>query len=1096
MSFAKDLNVAARWKASLVLSLVFALLLAGSMPVTASPAVPSDCTIIGTDGPDVIYGTPGDDVICGLGGDDVIYGLEGNDIIYGGTGNDRIFGGDGDDVIYGEDGQDLIDGGDGDDRLFGGNEKDRIVGGDGDDYIEGNHGDDYLHGGSGNDTLLGNDGHDKLFGGDGDDFLSAGNGEDYLDGGPGNDELHAGLGGDTLVGGLGDDILDADWGQDMCDPGPGDNVITGCEDFFTAGNGEQDAEDSDGDGISDELEIQLGTDPLSADSDGDGLTDAEELLSHTDPLRPDSDGNGVLDGDEDADGDGLTNSQEFALGTKALVADSDGDGLSDGEEVAQGTDPLAVDSDGDGLTDSEERELGTDPLRADSNDDGIDDGESRYDRLLADDETGAEATLTGYGASVLRSQIYVAPESYFEDMPAALSDVVVVDAAEGITHGTLKLLFDATDLAADAEIAILHFDEDTGTFDRPEHQTIDLVNGVAEVTTDEFSPFVVVNITEFEAIWKRVLTTIPGNDGPPLGNDVAIALDASGSMSTNDRSGHRKTAAKLLVDSLREGDQVAVISFTSTATVRLQLSTNREAAKTAIDQTGASGGTNIGVAVRAALDQLDRSTEHDHVRIIVLLTDGQGSYDHSLTARAQNSNTKIITVGLGSSVDHLLLASIAQSTNGTYYRVQDAEDLVDIFQEISDSVGGQDSDGDGIPDVVELGGWIDGRGRVFYTDPFNADSDGDGLTDGEEAGQLRTDGNFGNGTYYQLKSNPLRADSDGDGLSDLEELEYETHPLMPDSDMDGLSDSVEVFSNFDPLHHNPDGDTYHDAEEYRLGQDPFTYDLTVQEQAFAFSAGTIFGDAWDSKAAKDAGVTPEIASSISYLAGQITSGLLVVGDIRDTFYNLFTGRWSDAAWSAVGLVPLIGDAAKTARVLVKFADKGYTAVRTVVRYAYEHLPKRQADEILESVAKSSKSRLSQDLAVAGRPRPPANFNVQEGTWAGGKARKISNDPTQQRLLQEELDRLTEIDRLSRGRVDDVRVNQRQVDASGNYVGINRPDLQYTLDGKRYYVEWDKPLCVDPSRTKRGMDHQARIMANDHSVQIGVTLLLVIAGTCE
>ncbi len=58
------------------------------------------------------------------------------------------------------------------------------------------------------------------------------------------------------------------------------------------------AVDTDGDGISDEEEIENGTDPAKADSDGDGLTDREERDRNTDPLNPDSDGDGVSDGEE------------------------------------------------------------------------------------------------------------------------------------------------------------------------------------------------------------------------------------------------------------------------------------------------------------------------------------------------------------------------------------------------------------------------------------------------------------------------------------------------------------------------------------------------------------------------------------------------------------------------------------------------------------------------------------------------------------------------------------------------------------------------------------------------------------------------------
>ena len=58
--------------------------------------------------------------------------------------------------------------------------------------------------------------------------------------------------------------------------------------------------DSDGDGISDQAEINVfGTDPAKVDSDNDGLSDGDEVLVYgTSPLNPDSDGDQVKDGDE------------------------------------------------------------------------------------------------------------------------------------------------------------------------------------------------------------------------------------------------------------------------------------------------------------------------------------------------------------------------------------------------------------------------------------------------------------------------------------------------------------------------------------------------------------------------------------------------------------------------------------------------------------------------------------------------------------------------------------------------------------------------------------------------------------------------------
>jgi hypothetical protein len=65
------------------------------------------------------------------------------------------------------------------------------------------------------------------------------------------------------------------------------------------------------------------------DSDDDGLTDDKERELGTDPRNPDTDGDGLLDGQEVND-----------LGTDPRNADSDGDTCRDGDELTGGTNPL------------------------------------------------------------------------------------------------------------------------------------------------------------------------------------------------------------------------------------------------------------------------------------------------------------------------------------------------------------------------------------------------------------------------------------------------------------------------------------------------------------------------------------------------------------------------------------------------------------------------------------------------------------------------------------------------------------------------------------------------------------------------------------
>lgn len=172
--------------------------------------------------------------------------------------------------------------------------------------------------------------------------------------------------------------------------------------------------DTDDDGINDGTEVTNGSDPLSAcspnlnfptcDQDNDGLTNGEEAINGTNPTNPDTDGDGVNDGDEvtngsdplspcspnlnfgtcDQDNDGLTNSQEAMQGTNPTNPDTDGDTINDGLEVTNGSDPLdacspnlnspACDQDGDGLTNAQEATLLTNPTNPDTDGDGVNDG--------------------------------------------------------------------------------------------------------------------------------------------------------------------------------------------------------------------------------------------------------------------------------------------------------------------------------------------------------------------------------------------------------------------------------------------------------------------------------------------------------------------------------------------------------------------------------------------------------------------------------------------------------------------------------------------------------------------------------------------------
>ncbi len=112
------------------------------------------------------------------------------------------------------------------------------------------------------------------------------------------------------------------------------------------------------------------------------------------------------------------------------------------------------------------------------------------------------------------------------------------------------------------------------------------------------------------------------------------------------------------------------------------------------------------------------------------------------------------------------------------------------------------------------------------------------------------------------------------------------------------------------------------------------------------------------------------------------------------------------------------------------------------------------------------ARLPQDVAVS--PKVPALRETN---------RPIGPSRSQNAQLQVDIQYLKDLG------AENIRVNQQQLKLEGSSrVGINRPDLQFDYQGRRYLVEYDTPA------SGRGPVHQARLTSNDPDAEI---ILLII-----
>ncbi|MFT3699238.1 MAG: VIT and VWA domain-containing protein [Kofleriaceae bacterium] len=158
--------------------------------------------------------------------------------------------------------------------------------------------------------------------------------------------------------------------------------------------------------------------------------------------------------------------------------------------------------------------------------------------------------------------------------------------------------------------------------------------------------------------------------------DMTIVIDRSGSMQTDEKMEHAKRAAADMVMKLGPKDRVNVISFSDEVDPLFKepmtvTDDHRQAALEFIKRLHPTGGTDIALALKTAVDDQVKGSENPEV--VVFLTDGQS--DAAQASAVKTGNVRLFTLGLGTDVNKPLLSRLAAEKRGRFTFIEDATQI-------------------------------------------------------------------------------------------------------------------------------------------------------------------------------------------------------------------------------------------------------------------------------------------------------------------------------------------------------------------------------------------------------------------------------------
>lgn len=180
----------------------------------------------------------------------------------------------------------------------------------------------------------------------------------------------------------------------------------------------------------------------------------------------------------------------------------------------------------------------------------------------------------------------------------------------------------------------------------------------------------------------------------PAPVNLAIVIDKSGSMN-NGRLEHAVQAARGMIRRMRDGDMVSVVTYNTQASTLVSPTVidgdSRQRVSDRLSGIVAGGDTCISCGVEAGMDAL--RGRDGMVQRMLLLSDGKatdgvrdiGGFER-IAERARDMGCAISSLGIDIGYNERIMSTIALSSNGRHYFVENESSLPSIFDQELDSL--------------------------------------------------------------------------------------------------------------------------------------------------------------------------------------------------------------------------------------------------------------------------------------------------------------------------------------------------------------------------------------------------------------------------